>query len=236
MIRLISLSLFNASIGVRLLVNKDGKKIESAKFKDANGAEQTYPIDKFGFALDANGNRMADNANAWGIDGTTDIGKTQGQDRPGSLNNAQIDVNNIYGYDGAYENCSNHSLGSARKIHIEPGRYGTATFSFWGTGFDIVSMTTNKTGTMAVEVYEYGTDNYVDSLAVDTYYGYDIGWRDVTYTYTEKGWVRTDVGETTNLNELESVPGNKPRTLPAEADVGETATIAEMHWVEGAVF
>lgn len=98
----------------------------------------------------------------------------QDEDRPGDINYAfdtVIDADNVYGYDSAYKNCSKYSLGAARKITVDANKYGTAEFDFYGTGFDVIALTSNQTGTITVDVYnEEGTA--VRSIVVDTYYGY----------------------------------------------------------------
>lgn len=98
---------------------------------------------------------------------------TQAEDRPDDVNYAfdtVIDANNIYGYDGAYDECSQYSLGSAVKAHVDYDNYAEASFSFYGTGFDVISMSSNQTGAIYVEVDD-ANGNRVRDLAVDTYYG-----------------------------------------------------------------
>ena len=116
----------------------------------------------------------------WDTVGEVNSSVTQDEDRPDDINYAfstKIDANNVYGYDSAYKECSEYSLGSARKLNVNADQYGEAQFTFYGTGFDVISLTSNKTGTITVDVYE-GTEvtyNYADkikSFAVDTYYGY----------------------------------------------------------------
>ncbi|MCQ2354934.1 MAG: hypothetical protein MJ102_07545 [Clostridia bacterium] len=69
---------------------------------------------------------------------------------------SDIDANNIYGYDPANGNSSTYSLGSAKKVTVIRGItvWSEATFTFTGTGFDIISVTSKNTGTIAVDVYE----------------------------------------------------------------------------------
>ncbi|MCQ2354925.1 MAG: InlB B-repeat-containing protein [Clostridia bacterium] len=66
------------------------------------------------------------------------------------------DKSNIYGYDPANGNSSTYSLGSAKKVTVIRGItvWSEATFTFTGTGFDIISVTSKNTGTIAVDVYE----------------------------------------------------------------------------------
>lgn len=114
-----------------------------------------------------------DNTQNWGMDGTTN-NATQAQDRPGKNQiSGVLDANNDYGYDAAYSNCSMYSLGSARYLEVKDGIYGTATFTFCGTGFDVIGLTSNTTGTITVKVTNAETGANVKNLIVDTYYGLD---------------------------------------------------------------
>ena len=99
---------------------------------------------------------------------------TQAEDRPGEYNLPAIDANNVYGYDGAYTNFAQHSLDSAAKVHLEQGQYATAEFTFYGTGFDVISVTSADTGVLAVQVSPgatFNSGNLVRNTMVDTYYG-----------------------------------------------------------------
>ena len=114
----------------------------------------------------------------WAVVGDV-IDATQAQDRPGeSQISMNLDADNVYGYDGAYENCSTFSMGSARKVTVNSDKFAEARFTFYGTGFDVLSYCSNATGTITVDVY-YGTNvtysstNRAASYAVDTYYGMD---------------------------------------------------------------
>ena len=107
----------------------------------------------------------------WGVEGTASD-KIQAEDRPGNLN--ANDANNVYGYDQAYDNFTLYSLGSARKVTVDantgkPASAPTATFSFTGTGFDVVSLTDNKSGCIVVEVRQ--NNSIVKNYIVNNYYG-----------------------------------------------------------------
>lgn len=119
-----------------------------------------------------------DNDSLWEkvTDGTfsekTDI--TQDEDRPGDVNYAfdtKIDANNVYGYDSAYKDCAQYSLGSAMKAQVDYNNYASASFSFYGTGFDVISLTSDTTGSINVIVKDEN-GNKVRNTFVDTYYGY----------------------------------------------------------------
>lgn len=103
-----------------------------------------------------------------GVSGTV----VQDTDYVGSGNN--------YGYDSHYDNCATFSLGKAHMVTVTKDHYNsiladstktwpTASFSFTGTGFDVISLTNAKTGMIMVQVKD--TDGtIVKSVFVDTYY------------------------------------------------------------------
>lgn len=142
--------------------------------------------------------------NQWTSVGNT-IEAIQAEDRPGEFSLSSIDANNIYGYDGAYTNMTEYSLGSAMKFtasaiaNTEAGMegtvtktYGTAEFTFTGTGFDVISATSNFTGSITVDIYKgSNTDEWYDFYVVDTYYGYKWAQVDTDNngTLDDYGWV-----------------------------------------------
>lgn len=81
---------------------------------------------------------------------------------------------NVYGYDPAYANCSTFSMGSATKVTVDAntsklGQVPAATFTFKGTGFDVISLTSNTSGTVMYTV----TNSKGKTVKVgpcDTYY------------------------------------------------------------------
>lgn len=133
--------------------------------------------------FDENGNAIT-----WETEG--DSNAVQAEDRPGKV--SMTDANNIYGYDGVNLGMTNYSLNNARWIRVDANTYAKAEFTFTGTGFDVISMTSNKTGLITAQVYNQN-GVMVKSTAVDTYYGYTTTHYYVTYTYTEDGvWVETE--------------------------------------------
>lgn len=94
---------------------------------------------------------------------------------------------NVYGYDDAYNSSSMLSMGTAHKVTVTAAMaakwskddttsaWPTASFTFTGTGFDIISLTDNTSGAIVVDVYNgNSTDdqNLKDSYLVNNYYGY----------------------------------------------------------------
>ena len=123
---------------------------------------------------------------------------------------------NNYGYDGQYDSSSKFSLGSAMKTRVSSATNSnppTATFTFKGTGFDLVSMTSKDTGTILVNVVgKDGAGNDVkENWIVDTFYGY-------TRTldgYIQYTWTKGEDGKWHNKAE-------KISALPAGATTGGT--------------
>lgn len=125
----------------------------------------------------------------WTQVGTTETNAVQHLDELGKTG-----ANN-YGYDAQYNNSSTYSLGSAMKTTVSSDTNSNppkATFTFKGTGFDLVSMTSKDTGTILVNVV--GKDSEGNSVTknwiVDTFYGYtrtQEGYIQYTWTKGEDG-------------------------------------------------
>ena len=93
---------------------------------------------------------------------------------------------NVYGHDGAYDNSSMLSMGTAHKVTVTSemlakwekndttSAWPTASFTFTGTGFDVISLTDNTSGAILVKVTGAGADNstYSKNYLVNNYYGY----------------------------------------------------------------
>ena len=139
----------------------------------------------------------------WKTDGKTES-KTQAEDRPGT-SSVLADANNVYGYDAAYENFTQFSLGSAMKVTVnaatgKPDTAPTANFTFTGTGFDIISLTDNQSGTIVVTVKNM-TTNETKNYSVNNYFG---------YTYSGGTWTPTNSAD---RNALYQVPVIKVEDL-----------------------
>lgn len=92
----------------------------------------------------------------------------------------------VYGHDAAYADSTKLSMGSAHKVTVSKDMYvkgdttttwPTATFTFKGTGFDVISLTDNNSGMISVKVYAVGSDG-TETLEktkyVNNYYGYQF--------------------------------------------------------------
>ena len=107
----------------------------------------------------------------WHTVGNKKTNVTQALDRLGGENA------NVYGYDPTYDKCSEYSLDSATKVTVNASlgeHTPTATFTFKGTGFDIISLTDNNSGAIVVNVKgkEAGNESYNKNFLVNNYYGY----------------------------------------------------------------
>ena len=78
------------------------------------------------------------------------------------------DQSEQYGHDNAYANGDKYSNGSSTKME----KSAKATFTFRGTGFDIISRTNTKTGTIGVKVYkgEKASGEPIRNIPLITYY------------------------------------------------------------------
>lgn len=159
-------------------------------------ATSVYYEDSFATFTNADGTKnvaQGDNADK-GIwtkvtDGTTQTNVNQALEELGGTTNTK----NVYGYDPAYAGSSKFSMGSATKVTVDAntannGQWPTATFTFKGTGFDVISLTDNNSGAISVKVYSVGndgTETQVKGTLVNNYYGYTC--KDGKWTTTPSG-------------------------------------------------
>ena len=104
----------------------------------------------------------------------------QDTDRPGETEIKEV-IDNVYGNDTHYTNCNTYSNGSSHYVRVSAvntyqngGTSPMATFTFKGTGFDLISLTSRDTGAVTIRVYK-GTNSEGERIlnhTVDTYYGY----------------------------------------------------------------
>lgn len=92
---------------------------------------------------------------------------------------------NVYGYDLTYAKNTMFSMNGAAKVTVtkemsekwvnnDTNVWPTATFTFKGTGFDIISLTDNNSGAIAIEV-NGKTKRETRNLIVNNYFGYVKG-------------------------------------------------------------
>ena len=141
-------------------------------------ATSVYYEDSFATFTNANGEKdhlvpESDNvANGTWMTVTDGITQTDVKQALEALGSQQ----NVYGCDGAYANSSKFSMGSATKVTVNAdtsklGQSPTATFTFTGTGFDVISLTGNQSGTVMYTVKNTKTGDSSAKI-VNTYYGY----------------------------------------------------------------
>lgn len=97
---------------------------------------------------------------------------------------SELGSKDVYGHDAAYADSTKLSMGSARKVTVsanmvddwtDGSAWPSATFTFKGTGFDVISLTDNTSGAIFVDVYagKEATGTPVKQLTVNNYYGYE---------------------------------------------------------------
>jgi len=176
--------------------NAQGKENNATYTVSIIPATSVYYEDSFATFTNANGTKnvaQVDNADK-GIwtkvtDGTTQTNVNQALEALGGTTNTK----NVYGYDPAYADSSKFSMGSATKVTVDAntadnGQWPTATFTFKGTGFDVISLTDNNSGAISVKVYAVnsdGTEKQVEGTLVNNYYGYTC--KDGKWTVTPTG-------------------------------------------------
>lgn len=130
----------------------------------------------------------------------------------------QLGSSGVYGYDKAYKDSSMLSMGTAHKVTVTANMaanwegdatsaWPTAQFTFKGTGFDIISLTNNKSGAIVVDVYKGSKtegSKPVHSYLVNNYYGY-------TYNQETKKW---EVVKDGKENAIYQIPVMKVNDLP----------------------
>lgn len=126
----------------------------------------------------------------------------------------ELGKSGVYGYDKQYNSSSMLSMGTAHKVTVTSAMavdsktwddskdaWPTASFTFTGTGFDVISLTDNTSGAILVKVTG---ENYNKNFLVDNYYGYNYN--------EETGKWTTD--KTGGNNALYQIPVMKVTDLP----------------------
>ena len=137
------------------------------------------------FAAFTNGTGKAADAK-WSIvgnDGNVTADKSTSQ-KQALTELSKMSADDVYGHDAAYANSTKLSMDSAHKVTVKSDMYEkndktttwpTATFTFKGTGFDVISLTDNNSGMISVKVYAVGgdgTETLEKTKYVNDYYGY----------------------------------------------------------------
>ena len=115
----------------------------------------------------------------------------QDTDRPGSTELGKL-WDDLYGNDTHYGKDATYSNGTAKYVEIgeDTKTFPSAEFTFAGTGFDVISVTSGATGVVKVDIYEAKEGgSRVDTFTIDTYYGYN---------YIDGKWVVDDSADAGN--------------------------------------
>ena len=140
-----------------------------------------------------NGSGVAENAKWSTVDnGDQTTTKDGGTDVYQALE--ELGKSGVYGCDKQYNSSSMLSMGTAHKVTVtsamaDPEKWTndsawpTASFTFTGTGFDVISLTNNKSGAIFVDVYNgsKAEGKAEKKYVVNNYYGY-------TYNKDTKTW------------------------------------------------
>ena len=172
-------------------------------------ASNVYYEDSLATFTDGSG--VAQNA-VWSTVGNDDKVPTEQTDVYQALQ--RLGDKAIYGNDVAYNetNSSMLSMGTAHKVTVTSemlakwekndttSAWPTASFTFTGTGFDVISLTDNTSGAILVKVTGAGADNsaYSKNYLVNNYYGY----KPVTNDDGSISWVVSDSKEPNALYQI----------------------------------
>ena len=111
----------------------------------------------------------------WQNDGSVAFDVVQNGDTIGELNNA-------YGYDAAYDNCTTYSGNNVSYVTVDENVNSTngpvATFTFTGTGFDLFTVTDYESGMVTATIYD-SNGARVKGILANAYFGYT--YRDGEY-------------------------------------------------------
>ena len=170
-------------------------------------ATEIFYEDNFGAIEYSEGKKNDGNLIVWdkphGSGSTRD--HQQDTDRPGSTELGKL-WDDLYGNDTHYKDDSTYSNGTAKYVEIgeDTKTFPSAEFTFKGTGFDVISVTSGETGTIKVNVYDVNQGNKkVKGYIIDTYYGYN---------FVDGEWVVDESADASNA--LYQVPVLKVENLP----------------------
>lgn len=151
-------------------------KIESFSFH-VIPATSVYYEDSFAQFTDGKGNASAAK---WTTD--TDGTAAKATTTQALTELGKMSADDVYGHDAAYADSTKLSMGSAHKVIVSKDMYvkgdttttwPSATFTFKGTGFDVISLTSNTSGSVVYTVTGKNTGK-TETHLVDTYYGYKL--------------------------------------------------------------
>lgn len=172
--------------------NAQGKENNATYTVSIIPATSVYYEDSFATFMNGTGKA---NAATWTTDKDNTAAKATTTQALTEL--GKMSADDVYGHDAAYADSTKLSMGSARKVTVnanmvkdwtDDSAWPTATFTFKGTGFDVISLTDNNSGAISVKVYAVnsdGTETQVEGTLVNNYYGYTC--KDGKWTVTPTG-------------------------------------------------
>ena len=162
--------------------NAEGKENNATYTVSIIPATSVYYEDSFATFTDGTGNAADAKWSIVGNDGNVTADKSTSQ-KQALTELGKMSPNDVYGHDAAYAHSTKLSMGSAHKVTVnanmvkdwtDGSAWPFATFTFKGTGFDVISLTDNTSGAIFVDVYagKEATGTPVKQLTVNNYYGY----------------------------------------------------------------
>lgn len=161
-------------------------------------ASNVYYEDDDAFITFAGGQGKADAAQ-WKVE--LDKGKTADESK--QIAEVLSKAENVYGTDPTYANSTKFSLGRAHKVTVSADMvnnwnensdaWPTAQFTFKGTGFDVISLTDNKSGLLICKVVDVAKGEVKYNKFVNDYYGYG---------YVKGEWIKVDKDAANALYQL----------------------------------
>lgn len=160
---------------------KNSNKIESFSFH-VIPATSVYYEDSFASFTGGTGKAADATWSIVGNDGNVTADKSTSQ-KQALTELGKMDADAVYGHDAAYANSTKLSMGSAHKVTVnanmvkdwsDGSAWPSATFTFKGTGFDVISLTDNTSGTIFVTVTNKKTGQIEKRTTVNNYYGYKL--------------------------------------------------------------
>lgn len=145
-------------------------------------ATSVYYEDSFAKFAPGTGNASGATWSIVGNDGNVTADQSASQNQT-LTELSKMSADEVYGHDAAYADSTKLSMGSARKVTVsanmakdwtDGSAWPSATFTFKGTGFDIISLTDNTSGTIFVTVTNKTTGQIKKRTTVNNYYGYKL--------------------------------------------------------------
>ena len=156
--------------------------------------------------------------NSWTLVGDGEVTTVERKNQTTSELGANSKTDVHYGYDDAYKSGTGHSGGSAYKVTVNTDNpTATASFTFTGDRFDLISVTAPTTGAMFIQAKSKSENGETYTWFVDTYYGYTADKDNPYIKYTwQKG--SDDKWHVTASDEIDKLPDDAKLGFTANSD------------------